>query len=74
MASKLVNSYLATDLTIELPSGTYLLTDSPHPDALAESVKYLVNIEAAGTGTITYRCRVCEGLDDSEVRLGDFQG
>lgn len=36
MASKLINSYLATDLTIELPSGTYLFTDSPHPDALAE--------------------------------------
>jgi hypothetical protein len=36
MTSELINSYLATDLTIELPSGTYLFTELPHVDALVE--------------------------------------
>lgn len=36
MTSELINSYLATDLTIELPSGTYLFTESPHADSLVE--------------------------------------
>ena len=43
MTSELINSYRATDLTIELPSGTYLFTDSEHTDALSEPPREFLN-------------------------------